>query len=107
MGAEAEGTGGGAINDAFNRGVNKDISQFDQPLVSIISVNYTTPSGDLGRRSRSLAHARLDHRRAVCRTAAVCRSSRRHRPTISPALSLFQSTFDNRVPGREPCSRRT
>ncbi len=32
------------INDAFNRQVNKDISQYDQPLVLNLSANYTLPA---------------------------------------------------------------
>lgn len=36
-------TGGAVVNDVFNRGINKYISQYDQPLVFNISVNYTTP----------------------------------------------------------------
>ena len=32
------------VNNAFNRPVNKDISQYDQPFVTVISANYTLPS---------------------------------------------------------------
>jgi hypothetical protein len=37
------GTGGQPINDVFNRGQNKSLSQFDQPLLLTISASYTTP----------------------------------------------------------------
>jgi hypothetical protein len=37
-------TGGGAVNDVFNRDSNKYISSFDQPFSLNTSVNYTTPS---------------------------------------------------------------
>jgi hypothetical protein len=98
MGAEAEGTGGGAINDAFNRAVNKDISQYDQPLVSIISVNYTTPKW--GPKAASW----------IVRdwTIGALLQYRSGLPIQSPAStnnlasSLFQTTFANRVPGVSP-----
>jgi len=32
------------VNDAFNRQVNKVISQYDQPLVSVVSLNYSLPA---------------------------------------------------------------
>jgi hypothetical protein len=43
------GTGGGPINDVFNRNGNKNLSQFDQPLVFTTSLNYTLPALDTNK----------------------------------------------------------
>jgi hypothetical protein len=42
LGAESEG-GGGVVNDVLNRGVNKYISQYSQPLQSTLAATYTLP----------------------------------------------------------------
>ena len=99
MGAEAEGTGGGAINDAFNRPVNKDISQYDQPLVSIISVDYTTPKWAGPKAASWIARdwtvgALLQYRSGLPIQAPAS--------TNNLASTLFQSTFANRVAGVDP-----
>jgi hypothetical protein len=104
MGAESEGTGGGAINDAFNRSVNKDISQFDQPLVSILSVTYTTPRwGDShGTAGKITSWLVRDW------TLGGLFQYRSGLPILAPAATtnlaayLFQTTFFNRVPGVNP-----
>ena len=46
IGAESDSPAGntGQVNDVFNRQVNKDLSVYDQPLVSALAVNYTTPN---------------------------------------------------------------
>lgn len=45
IGAESDSPGGnsGAVNNAFNRQVNKDLSAYDQLMVSAIALNYSTP----------------------------------------------------------------
>jgi hypothetical protein len=42
LGAESE-TGGGQVNDLFNRNTNKYISGFSRPQVSVLALNYTIP----------------------------------------------------------------
>jgi hypothetical protein len=37
-------TGGGPLNDVFNRDSNKSLSQFDQPFIFNTSLNYTSPT---------------------------------------------------------------
>jgi hypothetical protein len=104
MDASAEGTGGGAINNAFNRPVNKDLSQYDQPLVSIIALNYTTPKwqANLGSAGKALSWLTRDW------TLGALLSYRSGLPIESPLANnnlsgaLFQSTFVNRVPGVDP-----
>jgi hypothetical protein len=104
MDASAEGAGGGAINDAFNRPVNKDLSSFDQPLVSIIALTYTTPrwQANLGSASKPIAWLTRDW------VVGALLSYRSGLPILAPASTnnlsglLFQSTYDNRVPGVDP-----
>ena len=43
LGAESE-TGGGQVNDIFNRNTNKTISGFSRPQVSVLAINYTIPA---------------------------------------------------------------
>src|SRR5262249_36145746 len=43
LGSTIQDGTGGAINDALNRAVNKDISQFSQPFVFVPSFNYQFP----------------------------------------------------------------
>ncbi len=104
MDASAEGSGGGVINDAFNRQVNKDISPYDQPLVSIIALNYTTPKWQPGSSSASKAVAWLTRDW----TYGALLSYRSGLPIEAPLATnnlagvLFQSTLVNRVPGQNP-----
>jgi hypothetical protein len=53
-------TGGGAVNDVFNRDSNKYISSFDQPFSLNTSVNYTD-AVDLMEQGCVMGAARLDH----------------------------------------------
>lgn len=47
LGAEADTTGPqslqASVTDVFNRGVNKAISAYSRPLVSVFNINYTVP----------------------------------------------------------------
>ena len=87
MGAESEGSGGGVVNNVFNRQNSKYLSQFDQPLVSFLAINYTVQKfgGRAGRSAGALhgwpATGRLAR---CCNTAAVCRSSPPPPPACSP-----------------------
>ena len=38
------GTGGGAVNDVFDRQQNKYLSTLDQPFIYNIALNYTLPA---------------------------------------------------------------
>ena len=43
MGAEADTTGGGAVNDIFDRGKQKQISSLSRPFTSVLALNYRLP----------------------------------------------------------------
>ncbi|HEY7337801.1 MAG TPA: TonB-dependent receptor [Bryobacteraceae bacterium] len=98
VGAQSDSPGGtgGSVNDAFNRAVNKDISVYDQPLISSIAVNYTTPKL---HGNRALSWILSDWQP----TAFLQYAS--GTPILAPVSTnnlnsmLFQSTFDNRIPG--------
>ncbi len=91
-----------AVNDVNNRQVNKDLSAFDQPLLSVISSNYTTPKLSLSNTSfapRALSWAVRDWQiGAVVRYASGLPIQS---PSATTSLStyVFQNTFVNRVPG--------
>jgi hypothetical protein len=90
-----------ATNNVFNRQVNKYLSGYDQPLLSVIAVNYTTPklagSGWLGNKALSLA-ARDWQVGAVLRYGSGLPIQV---PAATTNLATYtgQSTFVNRVPG--------
>jgi hypothetical protein len=98
-GAESEGSGGGQANDVFNRVNQKDLSSFDQPLVSILSVNYTTPkaSGNkiLSWVTRDWTIGGLFEYRSGLPIRVPAAAN-----TQSLANLFFQSTFANRVAGQ-------
>ncbi len=52
LGTESE-TGGGYINDVFNRDTNKQLAGFDRPLVSVISLTYSTPKLQIQKYARA------------------------------------------------------
>jgi hypothetical protein len=98
IGAQSDSPAGvsGQVNDAFNRAVNKDISAYDQPFVSAIAVNYTTPKLHT---NRILSWVVSDWQPSAFLQYAS------GTPILAPVSTnnlnsmLFQSTFDNRVPG--------
>lgn len=103
-GAESEGTGGGVVNNVFNRQNSKYISQFDQPLVSFIALNYTTPRVSYsfaGAAGRGLSWLTRDW------TTGALLQYRSGLPIQSPTATsmlatsgpYFQGTFMDRVPG--------
>ena len=100
MGAETEDTAAAAIapavNDVFNRKLNKYISGFSQPLQHVIVVNYTVPKVG-GNRVLSLL-ARDWQAGAVLRYTSGL-PIRVPQATTSLATFNFQNTFVNRVPG--------
>ena len=95
------GTEGGVINGVQNRPANKTISGFSRPLVSVISVNYRIPAFAEGR-NKYVSQVVRDW--AIGATMNYASGL----PILAPASTnnlstlLFQSTFDNRVPGVSP-----
>jgi hypothetical protein len=106
MGAESEGTGGGVVNDVFNRQNSKYLSQFDQPLVSFIAVNYTVPKfgGNGGMASKGLSWLARDWTLGALlqyRSGLPIQSPTATAPALTATAGpFFQGTFMNRVPGQ-------
>ena len=104
MGAESEGSGGGVVNNVFNRPNSKYLSQFDQPLVSFIALNYTVQKvgGSGGTFSKATSLLARDW------TFGALLQYRSGLPIQSPTATsmlatsgpYFQGTFMNRVPGQ-------
>jgi len=103
-GAESEGSGGGVVNDVFNRQNSKYISQFDQPLVSFIAVNYLVPKmpiaggGVAGKTASWLARdwtvgALLQYRSGLLIQSPTATSM------LATGAPFYQGTFMDRVPG--------
>jgi hypothetical protein len=97
LGATVQDGSGGAINDAFNRGVNKDISQYSQPLVFVPAFNYEVPALTANKWVRTATKSWT--------IGGIFRYSSGlpiQVPTATNSLSsvLEQSTFVNRVPGQ-------
>jgi hypothetical protein len=96
LGAE-NSTGGGVINDVFNRPNQKALSAADQPFVFVTSINYRVPRPSVGNR---LVRAALrDWTASVVLSYAS--GALIATPTAQNNLStlLFRSTLSNRVPG--------
>ncbi len=96
LGATVQDGSGGSINDAFNRGVNKDISSFSQPFVLVPAFNYEVPALSSNKYLRNAVKGWT--------IGGVLRYSSGlpiQVPTATNSLSsvLEQSTFVNRVPG--------
>jgi len=93
------GTEGGTINDVFNRALNKTISGFSRPLVSVISLNYRVPAPQ-GNKIVSLAVRDWTIGSLLTYTSGT--------PILSPTSTnnltslLFRGTYYNRVPGVNP-----
>jgi len=96
LGATVQDGSGGAINDAFNRYVNKDISSFSQPLVFVPAFNYELPKLGSSKWERAIIGGWT--------VGGILRYSSGlpiEVPTANNALgSVFeQGTFVDRVPG--------
>lgn len=99
-------TGGAVFNDVFNRGLNKYISQYDQPFVFNISAQYMTPGVGTNRvlswvvRDWSLgAFLQYASGQPIIVPSAQAVGSQ---ATGQAAIGsyLFQNSFANRVPGQ-------
>ena len=92
------GTGGQPVNDVFDRGMNKTLSPYDQPLLLTISASYTTPGV---RFNKVLSWVARDW------TLNTLLGYSSGLPILSPLannnlnqlLLRNSSTFANRVPG--------
>jgi hypothetical protein len=101
MGSESAGvTGGGnlgAVNNVFDRSVNKYISRFSRPYVSLTSLSYTLPKLN---GNRVLSWAIRDWKFGAILTYSSGMPIQA--PTAANSVTnqyFFQSTFMNRVPG--------
>jgi hypothetical protein len=105
------------INDVFNRAQNKQISGFSRPLVTTISINYTTPGLRGGGKElafRALSQAARDWTIGMVlryQSGALIRVPASNNnlltqlgrgPSNNPALWGGGSTFWNRVNGVSP-----
>lgn len=102
MGSESVGvTGGGtlgATNNVFNRDVNKYISRYSRPFVSLTSVNYTLPKL---RGNKVLSMALRDWKfGAILTYSSGLPIQAPTAPTSVTSQYFFQNTFMNRVPGQ-------
>lgn len=101
-------TGGQVVNDVFNRGLNKDLSQFDQPFLFNTAINYTVPVFHFGSGMAGKA-ASLLVRDWTYSTYLAYQSGL---PILSPISNnnlqslllrnigtVSNATFANRVPG--------
>jgi hypothetical protein len=99
MAAERVGTGtsGAAINDVFDRKVNKYISYLSRPLVSVTALNYTLPKFK-GNKIFSLVARDWTFGTVLEYSSGFPILV----PTANNQLSsvLFRNTFANRVPGQ-------
>jgi hypothetical protein len=91
------------VNDVFNRQNAKYISQFDQPLASFITVDYTVPKANLGGGSAGKAASWLLRDWTIGALLQYRSGLPIQSPTATNVLATgapyFQSTFMDRVPG--------
>jgi hypothetical protein len=101
-------TGGEVVNDVFNRALNKDISQFDQPFQFNTAINYTVPAFHFG----SSAGAKVASAMARDWTLSTYLGYQSGLPILSPIANnnlqslllrnigtVSNATFMDRVPG--------
>jgi hypothetical protein len=101
------------INDVYNYAQNKQISAFERPLISVISVNYTTPRihGDSGGMKVLSTIARdwvygavLRYQSGALLTVAKSNNNFLNQlargPSNNPALWGGGQTYQNLVPGQ-------
>ena len=104
-------TGGEVVNDVFNRNNNKDLSQFDQPLIFNTAINYRVPVVTFG----SSMAAKMASLVARDWTVSTLLSYQSGLPILSPIANnglqslllrnvgtVANATFMNRVPGVSP-----
>jgi Carboxypeptidase regulatory-like domain/TonB dependent receptor len=92
------------INDAFNRPVNKYISQFDQPLVLNISANYTVPALNTNKVLSWIARdwtvgALLTYSSGLPIEAPFANNALCSELLLATCSGSNTGTFANRVPG--------
>jgi hypothetical protein len=96
-GSEDQSGNVGGVNDVFNRGNQKNLSQYSQPLVAVLGANYRVPQMGSSRAVRLLSGGWT--------VSAVLRYASGY-PIAVPGSStsllgslLFRGTRMNRVPG--------
>jgi hypothetical protein len=100
MGAEqvgnAMGVSGAAINNVFDRHVNKYLSMLSRPVAFVAAVNYTVPKWNTNKVASWILRDWM-----VGATLQYASGLPIQAPTAQNRLSdvLFQNTFANRVPG--------
>jgi hypothetical protein len=94
--APTVGSGGGPVNDVFNRAQNKYLSQYDQPFTFNISTSYTTPKVSS---NKILSWAARDWTLGAFLAYASGMPIQAPAANNALASSLFRGTFANRVPG--------
>jgi hypothetical protein len=94
--APTVGSGGGPVNDVFNRSQNKYLSQYDQPFLFNLSAAYTVPK--FGR-NKILSWFGRDWTTGAF--LAYSSGMPIQAPAANNALNnvLFRGTFADRVPG--------
>ena len=98
IGAESDSPAGstGQVNDVFNRPVNKNLSVYDQPFVSTIAGSYTFPKWG---GNKIVSYIVRDWQFSTLLNYASGLPILAPVSTNNLSATLFQSTFDNRVPG--------
>jgi hypothetical protein len=99
----AAGTSGGApVNDVFNRGLNKYLSQYDQPYTFNIAINYRVPTKKFGSSMAMQAASWAVRDWSVNTLLAYASGLPIQAPAAQSNLAtyLFRNTFANRVPGQ-------
>jgi hypothetical protein len=106
MGAEqqgnAMGVSGAAINNVFDRHVNKYLSMLSRPLVFVVAANYTVPTWNANKIASWILRdwtigATLQYASGMPILAPVAQNQL--------ASVLFQNTYANRVPGEDPYTK--
>src|ERR1019366_6890490 len=92
------GTGGQPVNDVFNRGMNKALSPYDQPLLLTISASYTTPGLHVNKMLSWVArdwtlNTLLGYSSGLPILSPLANNN------LNQLLLRNSSTFANRVPG--------
>ncbi len=96
IGAESE-TGGGQVNDLFNRSTNKYISSFSRPQVSVLALNYTVPKINT---NRWLSYAAKDWTVGAVMQYSSGTPIRVPNSISNLGSTLLRSTWSDRVPGQ-------
>jgi hypothetical protein len=98
IGAESD-TGGGQVNDVFNRQSNKFLSSFSRPHVSVLAINYSVPKI---KGNRYVSYALSDWTMGAVLQYASGQPIRVPNSTSNLGTTLLRTTWAERVPGVAP-----